>query len=123
MKRTLILGTALALMLGAATTTMTPAMAAKGAGKAGKVGKGANKRPMQAMTPMMLGKVLGTPLTDEQATAVKDANKAYEEAIAKAVGLTVEDLKAKVTAYRKANAGGKGGAGKGAPDAPKPAAP
>ena len=123
MKRTLILGTALALMLGTASTTMNPAFAAKGDKKAGKAGRAANKRPMQAMTPMMLGKVLGTPLTDEQATAVKDANKAYEESIAKAVGLTVEELKAKMVAFRKANPGGKGGAGKGAADVAKPAAP
>ncbi len=124
MKRSLILGTALALMLGTATTSMTPAFAAKGDKKAGKAaGKGKRgEKMMAAISPMMLGKVLGKTLTDEQATAVKDANKAYAESVAKAVGLTAAELQAKIAEYRKANPGaGRGGAGKGA--AATPAAP
>lgn len=107
-----MLGTAaVALMLGTATTTLTPAFAAKGDKKAGK-GKNA-QRPLPPVTPDLLGKVLGKPLTEEQTQAVKDANKAYEESIAKVAGLTAEELKAKIVEYRKANpARGAGGAGK-----------
>ena len=112
MTRKLILGTALALMLGTATTNLTPAHAAKGDAKVGKGKKGAKKeRPMPAITADMLGKVLGKTLTDEQATAVKDANTAYADSIAKVAGMTVDELKAKLAEYRKANPGGKGGAG------------
>ena len=115
MKRnTLVLGTALALMLGTATTNMSPAHAAKGDKKAAKAGNkagGKRDRPMQTLNGEMLGKVLGKPLTAEQKTALDEANKSYGESVAKAVGMTVPELKAKIAEYRKANPGGKGGGG------------
>ena len=109
MNRKLILGTALAALLAGASLQTAPVQAAKDPNKVkGKKGE-KTERPMQNVTPDMLGKILGKDLTDDQKTQVKDANKAYGEAIAKAAGLTLDELKAKMVEYRKANprAGGK----------------
>ncbi len=54
----------------------------------------------------MLEKVLGKPLTDDQKKGVKDAADAYNESVAKALGMTADELKAKLQEYRKNNPGG-----------------
>lgn len=108
MKSKWMLGAALAAAVGAGSLMNVQAadkkdgkvlLAAKGDKKAGK-GKKGNARVM-LFSPMMLEKYVGTPLTDDQKKAVKDAADAYNEAVAKALGTTVDDLKAKATQYRK----------------------
>lgn len=103
MNRKLILGATLAALLAGASLQTETVQAAKDPNKAkGKKGE-RTERPMQNVTPDMLGKILGKDLTAEQTTQVRDANKAYGEAIAKAAGLTLDELKAKMAEYRKAN--------------------
>lgn len=116
--------TALAFALGTTGTLMlhsTDAFAAKG-GKIGKVGgKGGHKkeRDLPPLSAATLAGALGKPLTADQTKAVEDAQKTYVESVAKAVGLTPDELKAKVREYRKAHKGRKGGA----PTAPTVAPP
>jgi hypothetical protein len=45
---------------------------------------------------------LGTPLTEEQRKGVDAAAQTYMESVAKAVGLTAEELKAKAAEHRQA---------------------
>jgi hypothetical protein len=78
---------------------------AKGAGKAGRAGKGAQKGKrgggmMQAQFKRMEG-VLGKPLTEEQKTAITEAQKTYQESVAKALGMTVEEWNAKQKEFRQ----------------------
>lgn len=62
------------------------------------------------VTPKVLEEALGKPLTEEQKKAIAEATEAYNAAVAKAVGLTPDELKAKVKANRD-----KRGKGEGAP--------
>ncbi len=111
MKSKWMIGTALAVVLGAgnlmsaqAATSKTDGkvlLAAKGDKKAGK-GKKGNARVM-LLQPQMLEKIIGKPLTDDQKKGVKDAADAYNEAVAKALGMTLDELKAKAMEYRKNN--------------------
>jgi hypothetical protein len=57
-------------------------------------------RAVPLPSPQVLEKVLGKPLTDEQRKAVNDAAQSYLENIAKAVGLTPDQLKAQMQEYR-----------------------
>ena len=98
----------LALSAGASLNVLsTPVLAAK----TGKVAKNANKeakkdeRVLASLTPEMLEKVLGKPLTAEQTTSVTDAQKAFLASVAKGVGLTSDDLVAKIKEYRAAHRG------------------
>lgn len=111
---------ALALALGATGTMLvqpTVAHAAK-AGRAGR--KGGQALP--ALTPRLLEQVLGKPLTDDQKKGVQEAQKTYLESVAKAVGLTPDELKAKVLEYRKAHRGDKRAGGATQPPATTPPA-
>jgi hypothetical protein len=64
--------------------------------------RAAKAKKTQLITPMMLEKVIGKPLTAEQKTAIADAAKTYQESVAKAVGLTPEELALQTKEYRKA---------------------
>jgi hypothetical protein len=78
-------------------------LAAKGDKKAG-AGKRGGRGP-QVIPAQMLEKILGKPLTDDQKKGVKEAADTYNESVAKALGMTVDELKAKAQEYRKNNAG------------------
>ena len=117
--------TALALVLGAGGTLLHPAPAF--AGKAAKAGKAAGKeakkdqRVIGSLTPDMLEKVLGKPLTPEQEAGVDDAQKTFVASVAKTVGLSQEELVAKIKEYRTEHRG-KGKTAAVAPAAAAPAA-
>jgi len=112
-----------ALALGSTATWMAQAQppaggAAKGEKKA-REGKGQKKQQGGKRTPMLNAKVLavvlGKPLTAEQEQAIADAAKTYNDSVAKAVGLTPDELAAKVKEYRAAQrAEGKAGKADGA---------
>jgi len=113
MKSKWMIGTALAVIVSAGSLISTQAapvkkegkvlLAAKG-DKAGKGKKGGNR--VQLIAPQMLEKILGQPLTEDQKKGVKEAADAYNTAVAKALGMTVDELKAKAQEYRKNNPGG-----------------
>lgn len=65
--------------------------------------RGAQNGPAMAQIKRM-EQVLGAPLTDTQKEAVREATKSYNEALAKAVGLTVEEWNAKQKAFREKQA-------------------
>ena len=121
MKSKWMMGAALAAVVSAGSLVSTQAaptqkegkvlLAAKGDKKAGKGNKG-NAR-VQLMAPQMLEKILGKPLTDDQKKGVKDAADTYNESVAKALGMTIDELKAKAAEYRKNNPGAGKGAGAG----------
>jgi len=113
---------AVAFVLGTTGVTMaapaaggdtTPAAGKQGRGKrAGRAGQRANQgaRGVTILNPQLLEKVLGKPLTEEQRKGVQDAATAYQESVAKAVGLTADELRTKVRAYRATQRGtGKAG--------------
>ncbi|MDQ3814215.1 MAG: hypothetical protein M3347_09730 [Armatimonadota bacterium] len=111
---------ALALALG--TSGLAMAAPDAGGGTTPKAGKranraGRNKRAaaQTVLTPKMLENVLGRTLTEAEKTAIGDAVKAYHESVAKAVGLTTDELQAKIKEYRAAQRakGGKAGGGAG----------
>jgi hypothetical protein len=116
MKSKWMIGTALAVALSAGSLIEAQAAPAKKEGKtllaqakgkrAGK-GKRAAKGP-QVIPAQQLEKILGKPLTDEQKKGIADAANAYNESVAKALGLTIDELKAKVQEYRKNNPGRAG---------------
>jgi len=104
---------ALALAMAAGSALSVSVQAADGAGAAktekkakgekknreGKGNKGARGPMMQQVK--MLEKALGAPLTDQQKQDIEIAHKAYMEGVAKAVGLTPEQLQEKVKASRE----------------------
>ena len=53
-------------------------------------------------SPQVLERVLGRPLTNEQRKAVDEAAQIYMENVARAVGLTPEELKAQLQKFRAA---------------------
>lgn len=116
-----MVGTALAVVLSAGSLMTAQAAPAKKEGKTllaqagkGKRGKGKRAaRAAQVIAPQMLEKVLGKPLTEDQKKAIDEAAIAYNEAVAKALGITVDELKAKVQEHRKNNPA-RGGAKKAA---------
>jgi hypothetical protein len=68
------------------------------AARAQRAGKGARAA---LIAPQALERMLGKPLTEEQRKAVDAAAQTYMDSVAKAVGLTAEELKAKATEYRR----------------------
>jgi hypothetical protein len=98
MKKKLLVAGALALSV---AVTGSQLIAAPGDKKGKQGGKGAGPAAMQIRR---IEQVLGTTLTDEQKTAVVDATKTYNEAIAKAVGLTLDDWNAKQKEFREKQA-------------------
>lgn len=100
--------TALALALCISSASFA---APKGGGKGGE--KRAGKDPA-AREIMQLEKILGAPLTQQQKDDISAAQKTFKESVAKAVGLTTEQLDAKRKEYAQAHrgAGKGGGAGK-----------
>ena len=74
-------------------------IAAPGDGK-GKGKKGAQNGPA-IMQIKRMEQVLGAPLTDDQKKAVQEATKSYNESLAKAVGLTLDEWNAKQKAFRE----------------------
>ena len=92
--------------------------------KAGK-GAGKGKKGPKAGAGMQgqfkrIEDVLGKPLTEEQKTAITDAQKVMQESVAKALGLTPEEWQAKQKEYRAAHPPAAAGAKK---EGDKPAAP
>jgi hypothetical protein len=81
-------------------------------GRAGKVGR-AGKGARGAHGPLlqqekMLEKALGAPLTEQQKRDIEAAHKTYMESVAKAVGLTPEQLQEKMKEARRAGRAEKG---------------
>jgi hypothetical protein len=72
------------------------------AGKEGKAGKGqrGQKGGPAQMQIKRIEQVLGTTLTDDQKKAVEEATKSYNESLAKAVGLTLDEWNAKQKEFR-----------------------
>lgn len=72
------------------------------AAKPGRRGRAAKAKGAPLITPVMLEKILRAPLTPDQKAAVAEAAQAYQASIAKAVGLTTQELNAKAKEFRKA---------------------
>jgi hypothetical protein len=101
MKKIFVVG-ALGLAM---AVTGSQLIAAPGDKKAGKGKRNQNGPAMQQIK--RIEQVLGTPLTAEQKTAVQEATKSYNEALAKAVGLTLDEWNAKQKAFREKQAAEK----------------
>ena len=110
---------ALALVAGMTMVVNAATVQAQdGAKKGNKEGKGARKGQrggqMQAQFKR-IEDVLGKPLTQEQKTAITEAQKTYQESLAKAVGMTVAEWNAKQKEFReknRANGGANAGGAK-----------
>ena len=97
-----IVGPALvAMALSVAGSAPTQAAGEKG-GKGVRTGK---KADAGAKEFKRLEAVLGAPLTAQQKQDIEAATQTYQESVAKAVGLTKEDLQAKQKVYAAANKG------------------
>lgn len=71
-------------------------------------GKGKRNQNGPAMQQIKrMEQVLGAPLTDTQKEAVREATKSYNESLAKAVGLTLDEWNAKQKAFREKQAAAK----------------
>ncbi len=108
MNKKILVAGALALSLAVTGSQLIAAPGdGKGKGQDSSRHKGGKKGAQNAPAMMQIKRieqVLGTPLTDDQKKAVQEATKAYNESLAKAVGLTLEEWNAKQKAFREKQA-------------------